>query len=169
MKNILLACGIVLVSILVLICLMFFVLSLPKYRDGSADKPFSEIVNKKLTTKKKVLILLYPGIPKYETYAYHLEDGSSFGMDSGLEVIAEIPIGTEFIIDKVELHTGRVSGTTSPYLFGKIYSEEKKEEYAFQFTWGDHHSLYEDKPYWTFKLAFWQDQPLTQKYFIKTK
>ncbi|MFI8605965.1 hypothetical protein ACIGCP_15980 [Cellulophaga baltica] len=87
-------------------------------------------------------------------------------MNSDLEILAEIPIGAAVQIDKIELHTNRVSGTSSAYLLGKVYSKEKQESYSFQYTWGDYHLLYEDKPYWTFELAFWQDEPLTEKYFI---
>jgi len=130
---------------------------------------YSEVVNKQLTTKKVILLIENPEIPIYEEYVYHLEDGNSYGMNPNLTIAAEIPIGTEVTIDKVELHTSGVSGTTSAYLFGKVYSEEKQQEYTFQYIWGDHHVLYENEPYWTFKLAFWQDEPLTEKYFIETR
>jgi hypothetical protein len=166
MKKIAIGCGIFLVVGIGLVCLMFYILSLPKLKDSSDQKPFSEIVNKTLTTKKRTLILVHPGILKNENYTYHLEDGTSYGMDSDLEVIAEIPIGSKVTIDKVELHTGRVSGTTSAYLFGKVSPKGTQKEYTFEYTWGNYHSLYEDTPYWTFELAFWQDAPLTKKYFI---
>lgn len=165
MKKILLGCGLVLVLGFGILYLIFYKFSTPKYRDSSKDKPFSTIINKKLITKKTVLIIKHPENPISENYSYHLEDGNSYGMDSDLEIVAEIPIGTEVHIDKAELHKGRVSGTTSAYLFGKIDSKEK--EYTFQYPWGDYHSLYEEKPYWTFKLAFWQDEALTEKYVIE--
>ncbi|GGG46795.1 hypothetical protein [Bizionia arctica] len=164
MRKIVIASGIFLI---VCIGFIFYFLFKPKYRNVSNEKPFSEIVNKKLITKKRALLLNPIDSSKDENYSYHLEDGTSYGMDSGLEIIAEIPIATEVIIDKVELHTGRVSGTTTAYLFGKVYSEDIQGCYNFQYTWGDYHVLYEDKPYWTFPLAFWQNQPLTEKYVIK--
>ncbi|MCH3884959.1 hypothetical protein [Tenacibaculum aquimarinum] len=166
MKKIVIGCGLFLVIGFCFMCLMFYTLTLPKYRDSSKDKPFSTIVNKKLITKKPVLIIINPDTFKDENYKFHLEDGSSYGMDTELEVITKLPIGTEVTIDKVELHTGRVSGSTSAYLFGKVYSEEMQKSYNFEYTWGNYHFLYEDKPYWTFKIAFWQDEPLTERYFI---
>ena len=167
MKKIAIGCGIFLVLGIGALAFIFHLVFRPKYRDVSNEKPFLEIVNKKIVTKKPTLVLKYPGIPIKENYTFHLEDGNSFGINSDLEVLAEIPIGTEVSIDKVELHTGRVSGTTSAYLFGIVYSADKQETYAFQCTWGDYHVLYEDKPFWTFEQAFWQDEPLTEKYYIK--
>ncbi|MDX8553522.1 hypothetical protein MK851_07780 [Tenacibaculum sp. 1B UA] len=167
MKKIILGCSILLILGFSLICLIFYTLTLPKYRNSSKDKPFSAVINKKLITKRLILIIKNPDIPASEKYTYHLEDGNGYGMDSGLEIAAKIPIGTEVMIDKAELHTGRVSGTTSSYLFGTIYSKKNQKEYAFEYSWGDYHTLYEDEPYWTFKLAFWQNKALTEKYFIK--
>ncbi|WP_179354464.1 hypothetical protein [Winogradskyella vidalii] len=146
---------------------MFYKLTLPKFRDSSTERPFSTIINEKLLTKKKVLIIKNPNKPTSKNYIYHLEDGNSYGMDSELEVVDEIPIETEVIFDKAELHKGRVSGTTTAYLYGKIYSTENQKEYAFQYPWGNYHALYEDQPYWTFDLAFWQDETLTEKYYIE--
>ncbi|WP_299780686.1 hypothetical protein [uncultured Formosa sp.] len=162
MKKTVLGLGIVLS-----IAFMYYFLYSPKYKEVSQEKPFSEILNKKLTTKRYAVILKHPEHSIHEQYNYHFEDGNSYGMDSGLEIIADIPIGTEVVLDKAELHTGRVSGTTTAYVFGTIYSKEKKKRYDFQYPWGDYHLLFEDTPFWTFKLAFWQDKPLTQKYFIK--
>jgi len=167
MKKIVTGLGIFLVLGIGFMAFMFYLISRPKYRNVSKEKPFSEIVNKKLTTKKPTLILKHPNTVKDENYTYHLEDGTSFGMDSGLEVVTEIPLETEVIIDKMELHTGRVSGTTTAYVFGKVYDKKTQKDYTFQYTWGDYHFLYEDKPYWTFQSAFWQDEPLTEKYFIE--
>lgn len=151
-----------------LMCLLFYVIFSPKYRDVSNEKPFSEIVNKKLVTKVDIQILANPDLPIDEQYIYHLEDGTSYGMNSELEILAEIPVGTEFTIDKVEMHTGTVSGSTTAYLFGQIFSEESEVNYKFVYNWGNHHFLYEDKPYWTFEQAFWQSEPLNRKYFIAT-
>ncbi|WP_405410470.1 hypothetical protein [Maribacter sp. Asnod1-A12] len=166
MKKIIIGCGILLVIGIGFVFLLFYIFSKPKFKDVTKQKPFAEISNKTLSTKKRTSILMYPGIPIKENYKYHLEDGSSFGMDSDLEEIVSIPIGAEVTIDNVELHTGRVSGTTTAYLFGKIYDKGTATEYPFQYSWGDYHSLYEDNPYWTFELAFWQELPLTQKYYI---
>lgn len=166
MKKIAIGCGIFLVLVIGTVAILFYILTRPKYRDVSTEKPFTEIVNQKLTTKRPTLILNYD-IPKYKDYSYHLEDGNSFGMDSDLETIAEIPTGTEVVLDKIEIHSNWVSGSSTIYLFGNIYSEEKQRSYAFQYTWGDYHLLYEDNPYWTFNLAFWQNKALTEKYYIE--
>ncbi|MDF4202092.1 hypothetical protein PXD56_03960 [Maribacter sp. SA7] len=165
MKKIAIGCGIFLVLVIGTVTLLFYILTRPKYRDVSKEKPFSEILNQKIITKRPTLIL-ENDLPRYEDYGYHLEDGSGFGMESSLEVIAKIPTGTELQIDKIEIHTNRVSGTSSVYLFGNAYSKEKQENYGFQYTWGNYHTIYEDNPYWTFELAFWQDEPLTEKYYI---
>ncbi|WP_299321146.1 hypothetical protein [uncultured Maribacter sp.] len=165
MKKVAIGCGIFLVLVIGTVTLLFYILTRPKYRDVATEKPFSEILSQKIITKRPTLILNYD-LPRYEDYSYHLEDGNGFVMESDLETIVEIPIGTEVEIDKIEIHTNRVSGTSSVYLFGNVYSQEKQESYSFQYTWGDYHLIYEDNPYWTFELAFWQDEPLTEKYFI---
>ena len=166
MKKIAIGCGIFLVLVIGTVAILFYILTRPKYRDVSSEKPFTKIINQKLTTKRPTLILNYD-IPKYKDYSYHLEDGNSFGMESDLETVAKIPKGTEVIIDKIEIHSNWVSGSSTIYLFGNIYSEEKQRSYAFQYTWGDYHLLYEDNPYWTFELAFWQNEALTEKYYIE--
>ncbi|TPN82799.1 hypothetical protein [Aquimarina algicola] len=167
MKKILKGFGIVFGFGLLLIILMFYWLSKPKGKDVSQVKPFVDIINTKVTTKRPTLILLYPGQPIDKNYIYHLEDGNSFGMNSDLETIFKMPNGTEVIIDKVKLQTGRVSGTTSCYLLGKVTDKKTKQTYAFQYSWGNYYFLGEDKPYWKFEQAFWQDKPLTDKYYIK--
>ncbi|WP_396632139.1 hypothetical protein [Maribacter sp. R86514] len=166
MKKVAIGCGIFLVLVIGTVAILFYILTRPKYRDVSSEKPFTEIINQKLTTKKPTLILNYD-MPKYEDYSYHLEDGNSFGMESDLKTVTKIPTGTEFSIDKIEIHSNWVSGSSTIYLFGNIYSEEKQKSYAFQYTWGDYHLLYEDNPYWTFNLAFWQNGALTEKYYIE--
>ncbi|CDF79338.1 hypothetical protein BN863_16260 [Formosa agariphila KMM 3901] len=166
MKKILLGFVTLLLLGVGLVVLIFFVLSLPKTRDVSNEPPFSNIVQKDLITKKQLLIVNDESIKQDKDYTYHLEDGSSYGMDSGLEVVATFPVETAVTIDKVELYTNRVSGTTTPYLFGKIYSKELQAYYTFQYAWGDYHIIYEDTPYWSFPLAFWQDEPLSETYII---
>lgn len=161
----------ILVGVVVLIFLfalfLFWAASRPNFKDVSDKSPFVEVVDKRLTTKRKTLVMKYPGNPIDEKYTLVLEDGSGFGMDADLETFATLPIGTEVRIDKVELHTGRVSGTTTAYLFGEVYSRETEQEYLFQYSWGYYHSLQEDKPYWTFDTAFWQEHALEGKYFIE--
>lgn len=166
MKKVLIGCGIAAVLLIGFVVLVFYLAFRPKFKDVSNVAPFVEISGKTITTKKETLILKHPSVPTDENYIFYLEDGNSFGMNSDLPTIAAFPIGTEITIDKVELHTGRVSGTTSAYVFGKVYSEEKQQEYAFQYSWGDYRSLLEDKPYWIFEQAFWQDEALEGKYFI---
>jgi len=166
MKSILIGCAIVVLVIVLLIVLSFYLISQPKFKNVSDVEPFKAIINRKLTSKKKTLILKYPGKPKDANYVFVLEDGTGFGMNSNLPTIVVLPIGTEVIFDTVELHTGRVSGTTSAYLFGKVYSSKTHQEYLFQYHWGHYHSLNEDKPYWTFEKAFWQDKSLDKKFHI---
>ncbi|WP_291966198.1 hypothetical protein [Maribacter sp.] len=165
MKKIAIGCGIFLVLVIGTVTLLFYILTRPKYRDVSKEKPFVEILSKPIITKRPTLIL-NEDLPRHEDYSYHLEDGNGFGMNSDLEIVAEIPTGTEVHIDKIEIHTNWVSGTSSVYLFGKVFNKEKQQNYPFQYTWGNYHLIYEDNPYWTFELAFWQDEPLTEKYYI---
>lgn len=166
MKKVLIGCSIAAILVVGFVVLVFYLAFRPKFKDVSDTPPFVSIVNKKITTKTKTLVAKHPGIPQDENYPFHLEDGTSYGMDSGLPTIVELPVGTEIIFDRVELHTGRVSGTTSAYLFGMVYSEEKQQEYAFQYSWGDYRSLLQDKPHWVFERAFWQDEALEGSYFI---
>lgn len=166
MKKVVIGCGIALLVGVGFLALILYLSFRPKYKDVSDVSPFAEIVGKKITTKRKALIVAYPGEPVNKNYLNQLEDGTAFGFDSRLPTLVELPLGTEVVIDKVELHTGRVSGFTSAYLFGRVYSEEKQQEYAFQYSWGEHHVIYQDKPYWDFGLAFWQEEALEGKFYI---
>ncbi len=157
----------VVVLILVFAIFLFWMASRPKFKDVSNQKPFVEVVKKRIATKRKALIMKYPGNPIDEKYNMVLEDGTGFGLEADLPTYATLPIGTEVHIDKVELHTGRVSGTTTAYLFGRVYSEATAQEYLFQYSWGYYHSLQEDNPYWTFDTAFWQEEALEGKYYIE--
>ncbi len=151
----------------VLLCLGILLLNscLPKQSDVSSEKPFSDLIHRKLITKTPVVLAKNPASnPK--KYSYIIEDNTGYGIEN-IEKIADIPAGTEFKITSVQFHTGRVSGTTSAYIFGTVFIKEHKKEYSFEYTWGDYHAIYEDKPYWKFPLAFWQDVALEEKYFIK--
>ncbi len=151
--------------ILLFLSIISFNSCLPKYSDVSSEKPFSDLINRKLVTKTPVVLAKNPtSNPK--KYPNIIEDNTGYGIEN-VEKIAEIPIGTEFRITSVRFYTGRVSGTTSAYIFGKVYVKEHKKEYPFEYTWGDYYVIYEDKPYWKFPLAFWLDQALEEKYFIK--
>ncbi len=167
MKKIVVGCSITFVLIVGIVITSFYLVFRTKKRDVSNEAPFEEITKQKITTKVKTQILKYPTPTVYEDYNYHLEDGTGFGMNSGLEIMAEIPVGTSITVDKVELHTGRVSGTTSAYLFGRVFIVDKQEEYFFQYSWGDYRSLYQDRPYWVFEKGFWQEEALEEKYFIE--
>ncbi|MFD2589117.1 hypothetical protein ACFSQJ_19490 [Croceitalea marina] len=167
MKKIVVGCSIAFVLTVGIVITSFYLVFRTKKRDVSNEAPFEEITKQKITTKVKTQILKYPTPTVYEDYNYHLEDGTGFGMNSELKIIAEIPVGTSITVEKVELHTGRVSGTTSAYLFGSVFIVDKQEEYFFQYSWGDYRSLYQDRPYWVFEKGFWQEEALEEKYFIE--
>lgn len=60
-------------------------------------------------------------------------------MDSGLETIVEIAVGTVVKIDKVGMLIGSVRGTINTYLFGSVYGVVNNREYAFTYSWGYDH------------------------------
>jgi hypothetical protein len=101
MKKIAIGCGILFLVGMGFVVLMFYILSLPKYRDVSNEVPFNGFVKKDITTKRETLILKYPGNPTDENYIFHLEDGTGFGLNSDLETIVALPIGTKVTIDMV--------------------------------------------------------------------
>ena len=142
---------------------MMYLAFRPKFSEVSDKRPFSGFVGKKMTTKIPSAIAVNPE-SRPKKYSFVLEDGTGYNVKA-LDVKAEIPVGTEFVINNAELHTGRVSGTTSAYLFGTIILEDIR--YEFEYTWGHYHSLQVDKPYWTFEQAFWQETELMEKFFIK--
>lgn len=155
------------VFLIILISSTFFLLlylSLrPKFLDVSDLSPFAEIVGKTLTTKKISIIAENPD-HQSKNSANVLEDGTGYNM-ADLTKVADIPIGTKMKIHSAELHYGRVSGTTSAYIFGTVYLDNGKS-YDFEKTWGSYHSLYEDQPYWMFEESVWQDSALKGKYFL---
>ncbi|MFD0796632.1 hypothetical protein ACFQZJ_04115 [Maribacter chungangensis] len=156
----------VVVGIALFILYVYMVLA-PKQSDVSNIAPFAELMSQPVTTIKETIIITYPSVPPDEDYAYYLEDGSGFGMDKSLQVLAELPIGTKVNFDKVTLLTGGVSGTTSAYLFGTVFSEEKQKSYNIFYNWGEYRSLSQDQPYWFFGETFWLDKPLEKKFFIE--
>lgn len=167
MRKVFIGIAIVAVVVIGFVVVIFYIAFRPKFKDVSDVPPFVEIVNTRLTTKRETLMLEYPAIPQDQNYAFHLEDGTAYGMDSDLPILARLPVGTEITIDKVEMHTGRVSGITSVYIFGKVYSQENQPEYTFQYTWGEYHFIYQEEPYWTFEKAFWQTEALEGKFYIE--
>ncbi len=132
--------------------------------DVSEESPYTELIGDELTTKVKVVIAKNPEIPINEKYPNVLEDGTNYTIGD-LEIIEEIPIGSKFKIHAAEMRKGSVSGMTTAYIYGSIKVHNK--EYLFGYHWGNYEWLYEEKPYWTFPKAFWQDKPLPKKYFFK--
>lgn len=152
--------------ILVISILLVFILYLyvrPKSLDVSHLSPFSDVVGKALTTKKRSIIATNPDNQRKRSKNV-LEDGTGYKM-ADLTKITDIPIGTSMKINSVELHYGRVSGTTSAYIFGTVYLDSGIS-YDFEKTWGYYNSLYEDKPYWVFEQSVWQDSILDGKYYL---
>lgn len=153
---------------LVVVALLFiaylYLLFKSKTTDVSKEQPFIELISHKLTTKRKAIIALNPENNTNETYPYVIEDNSNYGIDN-LTIIAEIPLGTEITIHSAKLKKGGVSGTTTACVYGNI--QIKNKDYPFSYIWGNHHWLNEEKPYWTFALAVWQDEALKDIYFLK--
>ncbi|MGF1557668.1 MAG: hypothetical protein ACFCUL_01085 [Flavobacteriaceae bacterium] len=166
MKNSVWIATIIIVAVVGLVVLIFYLALRSKRLDVSMELPFAEVVNKKVTTKRKVLILKNYTPPVDEKFPFILEDGSSYGLGTTLEILAEFEAGSEVVIEKSILLTGGTSGVTTPYLFGRIYSEKNQKEYSFHYTWGNYHFLYQDNPFWTFPLAFWQDEAIEDKFYL---
>jgi len=166
MKKIFKGCAIIAVVAIFFVALLGYLTFRPRYKDASNHKPFSDIVQKRVSTKRAVILVDDESSLINDSYSYSLEDGTMYGLNSNLKTVLELPVGTQVYIDKAELHTGSVSGTTSAYLFGKFYDSKTNKEYSFQYNWGYYHSIYEDKPYWTFKKGFWQTASTDQKFYI---
>ncbi len=166
MKNILVIVASVIVFILGALALIFYLALRSKNLDVSNERPFSGVVNKKITTKRKIVILKNYVQPLDKNYPFILEDGSGYGFDTTLEVLAEFDAGTEIVLEKAVIHTGGTSGMSIPYVFGRVFSEKNQRGYNFNYTWGNYHFLNQDKPFFSFPLAFWQDDALEEKFYF---
>lgn len=159
-KYIIIGIGILVIVVTVWLYLIFRTVS----NNVSGQEPFMEIIDKELTTTKKVVIAQNPAKAINGDYPNVLEDNTHYGIEN-VDIIKEIPIGTTFQIHSALLQKGSVSGTTTAYVFGSMVLDNKK--YHFTYPWGEKHAFYEESPYWTFPRAFWQEEELSDRYFFK--
>lgn len=151
----------VLVVFLILLLGLFYFVLRDKKKDVSNEKPFVEFIDKNLYTKKRCVLAKNPGIPVKDSHPYIIEDGSSWRIED-VEILKEIPLGTSFTIQSVELHKGAVSGTTTCYLLGKINLDS--EEFPFCISWGNKNTIANSN--WVFPQSFWQDKEYEKEFVL---
>lgn len=144
------------------VALMYFSLR-NKYFDVSDKAPFAALINSTPVTQKRSVIAASPEQIVNDKYPTVLEDGANYGVEN-LEIVKKIPLGTPLKIEQVQLRKGGVSGSTTCYIFGSVSVDQKT--YFFSYVWGSLHSLYQEKPFWTFPAAPWQQEDSKEKYYL---
>ena len=163
---------------LLLFGLLLYMTIKTKSTDVSREKPFQEWVGKSVILKNEILIFNeklkshtdedYPYEfldslqPKWQFVNEQLRSGNP-----DVEEIKRFPKGSTFTIEKATLFTNGVSGTSSPYLFGRISDGTKT--YQVGFRWGEQSMsrFFDDvEEQWKFPQAPWQNQTNSKYYAL---
>ncbi len=144
--------------------LMLYLALRTKVTEISDKPPFSQYINITLDLKRPAAISKTRE-PDVQANPYLLtEVQTRTSPDAGPRYI--LPAGTKITIQQAKLFRSGVSGFESAYVLGVVYVPEMKTQVAFEYAWGKNNwSLNKDeKEYYTFALALWQDQPTQGRY-----
>jgi hypothetical protein len=115
---------------------LFFILALfltlrTRKKSLTQDFPYAELIATEHTTKRVCYIA-----KNYEHFVnehpYLLKSTKEFFSEAGETY--EIPIGTALQLTGAKAFTGGTSGTTSNYVFGRIYIEALQQEVEFEYN-----------------------------------
>lgn len=149
-----------------------------KSTDVSDDPPFQNWVGKTVELNQGILIFneklkshtdqdfLYEFTdslqPKWQFVSEQIQSNNS-----DFKKIGRFPKGSTFTIEKATLFTNGVSGSSSPYLFGRI--SDGTQSYKVGFRWGEQSltRFFDDvDQQWKFPQAPWQNKIDTTYYAL---
>lgn len=154
----------VIVIVLTIIVGIFYFALRGTTRDVSQDIPYAPLFNIPLYTQTESVLAK-------NLEAFHQEEINFITTDKrlfeGVELLANLPIGTKIIFTKAIHYRNGVSGVTHSLLIGKVWVNDT--EIPFEYSWGEYHSICIEEPcnYWTFPQAIWQTEVNAGKYFIE--
>ena len=152
-------------GITIFLGMLYYVLR-TKVNNVSSEKPFNSILNQKLTTKR-VSFLVKNRTPEVNENDYLLVENKD-EINLELKEIYEIPVNTNFILQKAKIFTNGTSGFSYSYVLGTIYIDDLKKEVAFEYNYGEKKIfLYgEEKEYWFFDKSIWDDEKIEGKFYF---
>lgn len=155
----------ILVLILVALALLlglFYTALRDRVRDVSKEEPFKALIGKPLRLTRSMQVVQEPKTDAMEGLPSLWEHERTIG--PSVSLISTATAGTPLTIERALLHRGGVSGITHAIVIGTL--ELPSGTVPFSLYWGQQHVLYVERPYWTFPMAPWQQQALSDPVFL---
>jgi len=130
--------------------------------DISNSEPYNKVVDKIYATKQ-VCYLHIDALTGKKSTAYSLR----MKTDGNPKYFIKTPIGTAMKINSAVSSYGAVSGSTSEYLEGSIYVKELNREVKFNYYWRDKKYHSDNKYYYIYELAPWQEKAMPFKFDLE--
>lgn len=143
----------------------------PTVTDVSYLKPYSDIVGKELITKRDAIIA--------NNYIHHINENPYIIEEDENNVFDEakprytLPAGTKLYISAAKHFKNATSGFIHSYVLGTVQIAELNQQVAFEYSWGekpfipyDGNGELQEKEYWKFPLALWQDKAIEEKVYL---
>ena len=169
--------GIVVFVVIVLFALFLFQTIKTKSTSLNNFVPYKELIGKTVVLNNDVILYKYKNSAEVfnSNYPYFLIDSKdpdwisipNFVEINEIETIFEIPKGASLKIEKAIQYTNGVSGTSSPFVFGTITSDDI--DYKVSYQWGEQNMSknFDNIPEsWYFYQAPWQNELDTSFYYL---
>jgi hypothetical protein len=163
-KTVLIVLAIAGLALLVVALLFYYVLK-NKTKDISDRAPYSEMLNKPITTLEDALYMANSSMELTTEYPNELQDFES--IDTSRVAFTLVPKGSILQFHKaIQVHRA-VSGSRYAFLLGEVRLKDTNEKVPLLYHWGTFKSICIDTPcnYWEHKKAPWQTVVDAKKYF----
>ena len=157
-----------LAALLLVFVLLLYEALRTKITNVSSKSPYAQFINRPLVLSRPATISKSQE-PDVQAHPYLLTDApiEARGIDgdrAGPQYA--LPAGTTITLTEAKLFKNGVSGFEHSYVLGTVFVPELKAEVAFEYAWGKNNvSLTgNEKDYYSFPLALWQDRPIVGKF-----
>jgi hypothetical protein len=139
---------------------LFYIALRGRSMDVSDQAPFAALIGRELVLQRDMQLVRVPEPQRVEGSDELWEFERETGADQ--ELIARLDRGTPITVQRARLIKGGTSGSTHALVFGTVRIDG--EAHTFAVYWGEHHFLYQDRPYWTFPAPPWDMETPSDRY-----
>jgi hypothetical protein len=159
----------ILIGIILFIVVMgYFIIKtlfIPKTTHVNKEDPYQNYIGKTLTLKEEVT--LAENLPNF-VFKEPFFITTQKELFEGIEPTEVLPVGHDIKLIDAFHQKEKISGVTTSYVIGEVYSPTLNKTIRFEHSWGYLHDFCVEEPchYWTFEKAIWQNEEDNAKYFM---
>jgi hypothetical protein len=137
-----------------------------KSGDVGTLAPYSTIVGKELALLRPMILVALNNKGMYQEHPHHLVEESAARAEWE-SILGTLPAGSKLRINKAMHIKNATSGVTTSLIVGQVTFGSPAREITFEYAWGrqrENVSVPAAERWWTFPLAPWQSEPISEKF-----